>query len=51
MHKTPTVSGGGKLGSFSMVIFLASSRFFSLLSVSSACVTIMTESLLLVLTF
>lgn len=31
-----TVSGSGRLGSFSMMMFLASSRFFSLLSLSPA---------------
>lgn len=42
-----TVWGSGRLGSFSMVIFLASSRFFSLLSPSSACTTKIEQALFL----
>lgn len=45
--KELTVTGSGRLGSFSMVIFLASSRFFSLLSLSSACTAKIEQTLLL----
>ena len=36
-HQALTSFGAGRLGSCSMTIFLASSRFFSLLSAFSAC--------------
>lgn len=42
--ETLTVSGSGRLASCSMTIFLASSRFFSLLSLSSVCTANMEQT-------